>query len=883
MMDRALQIPLTLVSAPAGYGKSVLASDWVRAQKHNVTWLSLDETDGDLRQFLSCLASAIEDLVPDACYEIREQLSAPELAPLVVLAHHLVNDLDKLVSACVIILDDFHRLERGSPVAELLSVVLEHPPPALHLVILTRRDPHLQLSKLRVGGQLAEIRPKDLRFSPGETEKLITSALDQKITTTALEHLDDEVEGWAAGLRLVALALQNSDDPNALLISLHGGLQQTQEYMLSEVVESLSPAIRRCLLQSSILDHFNADLINEVCFPDQNQNTENLEGQNFIETLDKGNIFAYSLDSRGEWFRYHHWFQFMLRRQLERSFSAEDIQALHIHAGRWFEANEEVSEALPHFLAAGDVAAAENLISKRVRHHIENDEWFVIERWLNVFPEGRQNDRPDMHLTRAWVGFCQLDIEAVQASVDRLEALLTGTTVPAQTTYDIEFLRGWLAFWSTDMGLAKTHFTAAIDGFDLSPGMIAGELRLYFALATGLSGDYPAAIRFLENERLKAGKSAGLSYTIRVIAAQAHLHLLFGNIQASILAVDIFGAAISHTSNRYAEGWEAYLHSLQNWHLYKRERSLEFYLRAREHRNLVERRAAIDLLAGLALVQQSLQQSGAANDTLDELATLARDFGDFEHETAARSCRARVGLMRGNTEEALNWARSASVPTPSPVGMYLWGDEPIVTRSRVLVVAGVERDVSEGLAILDGLFAQIQNYGIVCQLIDVQLLRALALYKMGNTDQATSILVEVLPVAARGGWVRPFVELGTSMADLLNRLEVRGAERDFVQRILKHIENSPPCPVVVSPSINKSTTPEPAANAGFGPDGLTNRELDILECLDQRLQNKEIAAKLHISTHTVGYHLKHIYQKLDVNSRRQAVVRASKMGVLPPQ
>ncbi len=296
VMNRAREVPLILVSAPAGYGKSVLVAQWAEQLDSPVAWLSLDAGDSDLRGFLLYFLAAVETVAPGACDATRELLAAGSLAPVPVLAGYLLNDLDAVDEATAIVLDDYHRIEPLSPVHDLLLRMLEHPPRRFRLVVVSRQDPPFDLPGLRAGHRLGEVRLQDLRFTAREMGEFLSAAAGLSVSDEAFGNLEREVEGWAVGLRLVSLALRHAGDPEAFLERLSGRLPQSQEYLLREVLATQTAEVRDRMLASSILDRFCEEVVDAICEPPDSGEKTGLTAADFLEELRKSNLFTVTLD-----------------------------------------------------------------------------------------------------------------------------------------------------------------------------------------------------------------------------------------------------------------------------------------------------------------------------------------------------------------------------------------------------------------------------------------------------------------------------------------------------------------------------------------------------------------------------------------------------------
>ena len=334
-MDLGLQMPLTVVAAPAGYGKSVLVSHWAEELERPCAWLSLDTGESDLSLFSEYLLAAVKSRFPNACAQSETVVRSPNPIVIQTLGACLLNDLDEIDDDFVLVLDDYHRIERGSAVHDLVSFLLEHPPANLTLVITTRHDPPLPMASMRAKNLVTEIRLDDLRFSNSETGEMLEVTAGMTVSDRAKANLERQLEGWAAGLHLVSLAVRNTDDPDAFLESLHGGLPHTQEYLLQEVLNAQSSEVRDCLLKCSIFDRFCKQVFDAACAADSTPETTGLNGKEFVGLLQQSNLFVIPLDTQGEWFRFHQLFQDILKSQLERHADPATVSVLHGRASGW--------------------------------------------------------------------------------------------------------------------------------------------------------------------------------------------------------------------------------------------------------------------------------------------------------------------------------------------------------------------------------------------------------------------------------------------------------------------------------------------------------------------------------------------------------------------
>ncbi len=342
--------PLTLVSSAAGYGKSTMASLWLEAWDGPYGWLSLDEDENDLRKFTNYLLAAIRNTFPGACDTTRSLLQDPELPPVSVLSRHLVNDLDQIEDPFILVLDDFHKI-REKTVHDLMGALLAHPPQNLHLMLLTRRDPPLLTSRLRGRGQVNEIGSADLHFTVAETTVFLENTLGLTVDVKTADTIQEKLEGWPAGMRLMSQSLKHSGDLDHLLAGLKGGFAAIVDYLVTEVLSHQPPEMARLMAATAIPNHFCAPLCDALQGLGAAPDAGEMNGDEFIARLQKDNLFLVALDTEHRWFRYQHLFQQLLQDRLNQHWSPEEIAALHSRAKAWFAENDISDDAIKDFPA----------------------------------------------------------------------------------------------------------------------------------------------------------------------------------------------------------------------------------------------------------------------------------------------------------------------------------------------------------------------------------------------------------------------------------------------------------------------------------------------------------------------------------------------------
>ncbi|MGB5379503.1 MAG: LuxR C-terminal-related transcriptional regulator, partial [Acidimicrobiia bacterium] len=773
-----------------------------------------------------------------------------------------------------IVLDDYHRIQISSPVHDVMGRLLEHPSASVRLVLVTRRDPPLPFMSLLAGNQVAEVRLEDLRFTGRETAEFLSATAELAVSDTALANLEQQVEGWAAGLRLVVLALRHAVDPESLLGGLRGGLPQTRAYLLREALSGLSPEDRDWLLRSSILDRFCPPLLEAVCCPDGASSHSELTGRKFLDLIQRNNLFTIALDTKGEWFRYHHLFQDLLQRQLRETSSSKDIASLHLRAGEWFESEGLIDEALKHTLAADELELAAQLVERHRIDALNADQWYVLEKWLSRLPDSIVQQHAELLIARAWILLRQLRFEAMLPIVDRIDALLDGEGARQSRHGEVALFRGFVLFFQGHGAKSLEVLEEATERIPDSYHEPWCEAETIFALANQMEGRKEQALCRIAKllNRLEGTEDLRMK---RLLAIPVFIQLISADLGQARASNRLFREITSGGSHAHVEAWSAYLEGLILLYRHEPDAAVETLTRSVKQRFIHHKKAAVDSLAGLAMAHQSLGREDEVEATLRQLREFAVSLNDPGLSAMAESAEARLAIYQQRPEMAIRWLERA-VPPPPEVTLF-WFEIPSVTWCRALIAEGSATRLGEAEDQLRELSAMNEAHHNNCHLIEALTLLALTCEKQGKAEEALGYLERAATLARPGGFIFPFVEAGPTMAGMLERL-LESDEADFVRRVLSAFSKRP-----VAARATAAPAPETARQLAAGsaaPENLTNRELDVLELLAERLQNKEIASRLGVSNHTVSYHLKSIYSKLGVGGRRQAVAAAIRDGLI---
>ena len=871
----AAQSPLTIVSAPAGYGKSTLVSQWLETLGCKTAWLSLDASDSDLTQFLSYVVAALRGACPDCCAETIEILrsaSSPEPDDVTGI---FCNEIDAQAEPIALVLDDYHQIS-SSEIDDFLDTLLKHPPRNLHLIIVTRRDPALSMPGLRARGALCEVRMQQLEFRADETRAFIRANLGDAITDEAIEILHQRTEGWPAALRLARLAAGKPGSTASIVDRLPSDSHAIRTYLMQEVLANQSTELREFLLRIAFLDRFCPELC-EAVMPER---PSGLSGRNLVDHIRQANLFSIALDASEDWFRFHHLFQSLLQNHALTVLGSETIRDIHMRASMWFEEHEFLSDAIKHALSANRPGEAANVI---VRHRtmIMNHEWWhQLNIWLRLLPPEIVASRPELQLLKARIfRTTGQKAEFVQA-LDAAESLLDATGKEDGSTSE---LYGSLASMRCYQYYAQSDGEAAArtsrQALELLPPDDMAE-RGYAIIILGASlqmiGDSKGAKDMIYSAIAEASARVEdrPTYMTRLLAALCYVHWMGADLkELELVARDL------ERLSRPANLWEVLnvaLHFKAACHYHQNRLSaVEDDLRDLLRKKAI---ASTELYAHsliiLALAQEALGKSGNALQTSGSLRDLAFRTQNPDLIGLSEVLAAELAVRQGRMVDALSWARQYD---PEPLMAEHSFFAPPVCLAKILIwddTAASRKRAQALLPRLEDYYSGIHNKRF---LIETLALRASFSEKTGDTAIAVEQLGRAVSLAQPGGFIRLFVDIGPELVPLLNRLELKGDRLRYVGRILAAFGSEGGGTDAAHADTIAGVTIKDIAGL---PEPLSRREKEVLGLLAGRLTNKEIGERLFISTATVKRHAHNIYEKLNVKGRREAVTKGVGLGLI---
>ena len=875
-LEGAGEAVLTLVSAPAGFGKTTLLTDWLAtaADGRSTAWLSLDQRDNDPVVFWTYLLSALQTTAHGVGAGALALLQASQASMDEVLAT-LVNDLDAVTDDVVLVLDDYHVVE-ARDVHDGMAFLLEHLPPQIHLVVATRADPALPLARLRARGELVEVRADDLRFTAEEAAAYLGEAMGLALTAQDRAALEARTEGWIAALQLAALSMQGREDVADFIAGFAGDDRYIVDYLVEEVLQRQSDDVRNFLLQTSILSRLNGSLCDGVVGRDG--------GKAMLEALDRGNLFLVPLDDRRHWYRYHHLFADVLRARLLDE-QPDRVLELHRRASAWYEMNGEPSEAIRHALAGGDAERAADLVELAMPAMRRNRQETTLRHWFEALPDEMTRDRPVLSTTYAGTLLMHGELDGVEERLrdaERwLDAVAEAGNAPSSAATvgmddavvrgvrsEVALYRAAQARVTGDVAGTMAHARRVLDLVGEDDHLLRGSAAGLLGLAHWSSGDLDAAHRWWSDSRADLEQAGHHSDTLGVAIALADIRIAQGRLRDA-MATYQQGLAGATTQGSPVLRGAADMHVGMS-ELFRERNDLEA---ARQHLGVS---AELGEHAGLpqnryrwrvamARVREAEGDLVGAVDLLDQAERLyVSDM--FPDVRPIAALRARVWLAQGRVGEALGWARERGLSAEE--GLPYLREFEHVTLARTLLAQyaamGDQRSLSDATGLLERLLHAAEEAERTGSVIELLALRALALQARGDVPGALDSLERALTLAEPGGYVRVFLDEGTPMASLLKALAKQGVAPAYVRRLLAALTAAPGGAPVQQGLI------EP----------LSVRELEVLRLLGTDVDGPGIARELVVSLNTVRTHTKNIYAKLGVNNRRAAVRRAAELDLL---
>ena len=885
-LDEGLHRRLTLICAPAGFGKTTLLSDWLAGCERPAAWLSLDEGDGDPTRFLAYLVAALQTIAPNIAEGVLGALQSPQPPPTESILTALLNEINTIPDQIVLVLDDYHAVDARA-VDDALAFVLDHLPPRMHLVIATREDPQLPQARLRARGQLAELRAADLRFTPSEAAEFLGEVMSLNLSEEDVAALETRTEGWIAGLQLAALSMQGREDVSGFIRAFAGDNRYIVDYLVGEVLQRQPERIRSFLLQTSILDRLNVPLCDAV--------TGQQDGRGMLEALERGNLFVIPLDERRHWYRYHHLFADVLQAHLMAE-QSEQVSTLHRRASEWYEQCGSVADAIRHALAAGDFERAAYLVELAVPAMRRSRQEATLLDWLTSLPDELFQIRPVLSVHYAGTLLQSGQLDGVEDRLRDAERWLDTTADTREreeapsaemVVLDEEEFRGLpasIAMYRAGIALARgnvqetvTYARRVLDLAAEDDHFQRGAAAALLGLASWTSGDLEAAHRSYADGMAHLQRAGNISDAVGGAMTSADIRIAQGRLREAMRTYEHALRLATEQGDPVMRGTADMYVGMAEFHRERNdlEAAMQNLLRSKEqgeHTGFPQYRYRWRV--AMARILEAQGDLDGALDLLDEAEHLyVSDFHPDVRPIAA--LRARIWVAQGRLGEALDWAHERGLSVHDDLS-YVREFEHI-TLARVLLARyksdRADGSMLEAMGLLERLLTAAEAGGRMGSVIESLVLQALAHDAQGDIPAALVPLERALTLAEPEGFIRIFVDEGRPMAQLLSEAAARGIMPDYTAKLLAVFEAEE------HKSEDESRLPH-ALPAQSLTEPLSQRELEVLQLITEGLSNREISERLFLAVITVKGHNRNIFRKLQVRRRTEAIARARELGLL---
>jgi LuxR family maltose regulon positive regulatory protein len=854
LMERlkaCLNSNLVLISAPAGFGKTTLLMQWANQSqpRPRVAWVSLDEGDNDPVRFWSYLITSVQTLQPSAGKIALDLLRSSQPAPIDSVLTALINDLSLKTESFTIVLDDYHSISNKS-IHNGIIFFLEHLSFGLHLVIATRADPPLPLARFRGKGLMMEIGADELRFIHDEAARFFDEVDKPRLSREQVEALNKRTEGWAVGLKMAALSARQRKDLSSFIRDFTGSQRYVLDYLVEEVLNRQTPEVRDFLLNTSILEKLCAPLCDYVTGHDA--------GLKMLPDLERRNLFLIPLDESREWYRYEHLFADFLRHQLGVESGGERVMSLHGRAGQWYEDNGFPDEAIDHYLTAQDWGRAIGLINANSDRKFRNGEFLTVVNWMKKLPEDKWHD--DLQLCHAYAValMSTIQLDAADAILDHIEASASNRGIDLRGSS--VSLRCMIAYFRGDVSRAMELGGQALASLPPDSGDARSGTGLILAGVQLNKGLYREAGALFSTALRDARTVHNDNNTAAALAGLGLIHTILGNLhkaeESYRQALEIAGHPLF--AIRSHNGLELVLYERND--LEQAEYHLGRAIELARNIGNIALQALVWAYCEMARIRLVRGDEKGFTDSIAAADRLVRNNDTPQSKAVQAANYIRVAVLR-NDLDLIPKCETQLLESTEHLNFF-HSHIPI----RLKIARGHKAEANRQL---QAMYEKAAEAGAGHSMIIARVYQSLI---APEADLAVTLLGEALTMARPEVYVRTFVDEGRLLEPLLQRAAFQGITPDYAGRLLDIIETEKPLFQKV----------EAGKIKGGGPSGflLSERESAVLRQAAEGLSNKEIADKLIISLNTVKTHMRHIYDKLDVNERAQAIARARELRLL---
>jgi LuxR family maltose regulon positive regulatory protein len=872
---------LSLLSAPPGFGKTTLLSEWIHKKKFPAAWFSVDEGDNDPSSFLTYMIAALQTIDKNWGQPALELIQSPQLPSFEATIITLINSITPIPKNFALVIDDYHLIQ-SQPIHNMLGLFLDAIPPKMHLILATRSDPPLQISRLRSQNQLSELRTDDLSFTSDEIMLYFKDKLNVDLSIEDIALLESRTEGWITGLQLAALSMQGRKDLSAFVAKFSGDNRYIVDYLMEEVLHRQPEHIQKFLLQTSILDPLSGPLCDAV--------TENQNSQQMLNLLEKANLFIFSLDNERNWFRYHRLFADSLNQRLQHR-HGEIVPGLHRRACDWYDKRGLKYEAVDHALAASDYDRAAFLLEDMAETVWDRGQQVKLTQWFSHLPKRLISSRPELCVFYARSLIMSGKQKEAEQCLSSAEQILDSSSeeiveiLPDGTSFrhvfkreemlgKISAVRALMAMYRGDVENVIEHSYHALVLLSEDNLTWRGVVTTMLGMAHGWAGDgdmVKAEEAFLSAISISE-KAGNISFNLFAGLALAGIYTYQGRMsKAEQLCHRLL--QIAEKSGMSQTGNAGSIYSIWGGILSEKdeiEKGLSFIKKgieiAKLSRDLIALQGIRLNMIRVLLIQKEFVKASRLAEKIEQ------DAKNFDlppwmiHVVSAY--KGRIMLDTGELSAASQWVEKRGLDIKDKLAAR--SDPEHVILARFLIAQNKPQDAEK---LLSRMIKNAEKYQRIATAIEMRLVRILALYAQAKIDLAIEELKQCLVLGEKAGFVHVFTMEGQILARLLTKI----LEDD---KLAKTAQSTPYSKKFINKILAAFQGAKPTKKMGGLTEPLSDRELEVLQQIAQGLTNQEIAEKLFISLNTVRTHTKNINNKLNVHSRTQATARAKKLGLI---
>lgn len=876
--------PLTLVEAPAGYGKTTLIVDWLSQLNVPYAWLSLDEYDNSLTTFLGYLLSAVQTLFPRACRETMALLNTGTSPPDSVYASTLAGEIEQLDAPFILVLDEYHSI-KNLTIHRLMAELLTYQPNNLEIVLITRHEPPLPLPAMRARNRLTEIRTRELRFSRDECRSFLELTGGHAFAQEQIASFDEVFEGWIAGLRMATLLLQQEGETSGATLALDGSSRYAAEYLTQEVINNLPAASREFLIVTSHAEQVTAPLA--AAMMDHRISVE--ESDALLQTLAKSNLFVFPVHGEDVWYRYHHLFRRALNHIAQLEHSRAEIATFYHRASNHLVTKGDLDSAIVCAVRSGDINAVASIV-RDYRHLImDHWHWSTIENWRRLLPRSMVDAHPQLLVLDAWhyshLGYIN-DLTSVLAEMEKLLANFSLPEDEARSLRaEVNVMTAQCAYWTSDGNVCAEWAQKALDDCPMDHAFNRVFAWLFHTTGLENAGRCEETDASIAAAMSETTLHRGTVYPVHACTIPSYIYWH----RADMVRLDEIANKMLPLaqSQSHLEGvaWATFFRGCARYQrndLAGAERDFSTLL---ELSYIAHPLAFSQAHVALAATYQAQGRYEAAYSTAVEGWEFFAQSPYAIAAARAEGMMAFLAFRQGNSEQAMQWlSRPMRVPLDTPLPFF---NSPVLGRVAVLLALETEESRSEAAELLEEFHNSVRNLHSPRFLIEVLAMRALLLTQQGNRTEALESMEQAVQLTVQGDAIRTLADLDFLIGPILDELAETSPARNQIHRIRRAAQvfrqDLPGRRAVTVETGATGMAPAPARNLQTSAliESLTYREMDVLLMLVERPTNKEIARELNISAGTVKRHMVNIFQKLNVENRRQAVAQARQLGILP--